>query len=353
MGNEQSNWLDFLQQQGATIHEGRVADFGNAKTELQSVTNTNIIAPLTHLALLRASGSDSAEFLQGQTSNDVRHVDAGHHQLSSYCTPKGRMLALFTLFMRDDDYYLQLPHELLEAVQKRLTMFVMRSDVKLDSVGDELPAFGLSGPQAETLINKALGSFPSDPDQSLTIDGVTVLRRPGDTPRFICLAATERLTALWQNLATEAQPVGSAPWDLLEIRAGIPNISSGSVEAFVPQMLNLQLINGVNFKKGCYPGQEIVARMQYLGKLKRRMYRAQSDSKELPAPGTELFSPESASGQGAGKVVRAAPSPDGGNELLVVAEISSAEQQVLFLENENGPQLKMLELPYAFEQRSE
>ena len=349
MSEQQNSWLSFLQQQGAIINEGRVADFGNTAAELQGVDNT-IIVPLTHLALLRASGADTADFLQGQTSNDVRHVDAEHHQLSSYCTPKGRMLALFTLFMRDDDYYLQLPQELLEAVQKRLTMFVMRSAVKLESMGDTLPSFGLSGPQADALLSKALGDCPGEAGESLTIDGITVLRRPGTLPRFICHGETEKVIALWQSLAADVQPAGADPWDLLEIRAGIPNISSASVEAFVPQMVNLQLVDGVNFKKGCYPGQEVVARMQYLGKLKRRMYRVHADSTPPPVTGTALFSPDSASAQGAGKVVRAAPSPDGGSELLVVAEVSHAEQQTLFLQDENGPQLTLLELPYPFEQ---
>ena len=348
MNHQENSWTSFLQQQGAAINEGRVTDFGDAATELQSV-GSNIIVPLTHLGLLRASGADTADFLQGQTSNDVRLVDAAHHQLSSYCTPKGRMLALFTLFMRDDDHYLQLPQELLEAVQKRLTMFVMRSDVKLESVGDTLPSLGINGSQADALLSKALGSCPSEAGQSLTIDGITILRRPGTLPRFICLGETEKMITLWQSLAADAQPAGAAPWDLLEIRAGIPNINSASVEAFVPQMVNLQLVDGVNFKKGCYPGQEVVARMQYLGKLKRRMYRVHADTAETPATGTALFSPDSASAQGAGKVVRAAPSPDGGSELLVVAEVSTAEQQTLFLQDENGPRLTLLELPYTFE----
>ena len=349
MANEQNNWLSFLQQQGANFNEGRVTDFGNAAAELEGVTTQDIIAPLTHLTLLRASGDDSAEFLQGQTSNDVRKVNAEHHQLSSYCTPKGRMLALFTLFMRDNDHYLQLPQELQEAVQKRLTMFVMRSAVKLENVGDELPSFGLNGPQAAALLSKALGSCPAEPGDSLTIDGVTMLRRPGEPARFICLGAADKLITLWQTLAPDTRAVGASPWDLLEIRAGIPNISSGSVEAFVPQMVNLQLIDGVNFQKGCYPGQEIVARMQYLGKLKRRMYRMHTDAAQLPATGTALYSPDSASAQGAGKVVRAALAPEGGSELLVVAEVTNAEQQTLFLDNEHGPQLTLLELPYAFE----
>ena len=349
MGEMQSNWQAWLQQQGANIENGRVVDFGNAAAERAAAEEKAIITPLTHLSLLRASGSDTADFLQGQTSNDVRLVDVGHHQLNSYNTPKGRMLAIFTLFMRDDDYYLQLPTELLEAVQKRLTMFVMRSDVKLEAVDGEMASIGLAGPQAEQLLSDALGSCPAEVEETLTLDGVTVLRRPGVSPRFICTAASERLSALWQALATHATPCGAGVWDLLEIRAGIPHISSATVEAFVPQMTNLQLINGVNFKKGCYPGQEVVARMQYLGKLKRRMYRVAIDTDATPADGSELFSPESASGQGAGKVVRAATAPEGGVEALVVAEIAAAEADALYLGSENGPKLALLELPYAFE----
>jgi folate-binding protein YgfZ len=350
MGIEQENWLAALQQQGATISQGRIVDFGNHEAEIRACDETTVMVPLTHLSLLRASGSDTAEFLQGQTSNDVRHVDAEHHQLSSYSTPKGRMLALFTLFMRDDDYFLQLPQELLEAVQKRLSMFVLRSDVKLEAMDGEINSIGLAGPQAEKLLQDQLGGCPGEAGESLTIDGVTLLRRPGTQPRFICIAESGRINTLWQALSPSTQATGADCWDLLEVRAGIPGITTETVEAFVPQMVNLQLVDGVSFKKGCYPGQEVVARMQYLGKLKRRMYRAHVSAEGAPHAGMELFSPESASGQGAGKVVRAAPSTTGGWELLVVAEIASAENDTLFLESENGPRLALQELPYPFEQ---
>lgn len=349
MVDENNHWHTLLRQQGARIQDGYVADFGNAEEELRSAESGTVIVPLIHLGLMRASGSDTAAFLQGQTSNDVRHVDPGHHQLNSYNTPKGRMLALFLLFQRDEDYYLQLPLELEEALQKRLGMFILRSDVKLLSVDGEMASLAIAGPDAVALITKQVGGCPEEAGDSLTLDGVTVLRRPGEQPRFICVAPSERLTALWQSLQPEAIPVGVAAWELLEIRAGIPAITTATVEAFVPQMLNLQLVDGVNFKKGCYPGQEVVARMQYLGKLKRRMYRAAVDAGAVPVSGTDLYSPESASGQGAGKVVRAAPKPDGGSELLVVSEISNAEGDSLFLGNEDGPKLQMLELPYAFE----
>lgn len=348
MGIEQSSWVNFLQQQGATLVGDRVTDFGNATTELQWLTSGTVLVPLTHLGLLRASGQDTADFLQGQTSNDVRLVDAEHHQLNSYCTAKGRMLALFILFMRDADYYLQLPQELLAAVQKRLGMFIMRSAVKLEEAGSELVSFGLGGPQADSLLTKALGDCPAEPGHALTLDGVTLLRRPGEAPRFICLATPERLQALWLQLTPEATPVGADGWELLEIRAGIPQITGDTVEAFVPQMVNLQLIDGVNFKKGCYPGQEVVARMQYLGKLKRRMYRAYIDLAAPPAAGTDLYAADSQSAQGAGKVVRASRTPEGGCELLVVAEIASAQQQTLHLKDADGPRLDLRELPYRF-----
>jgi folate-binding protein YgfZ len=136
----------------------------------------------------------------------------------------------------------------------------------------------------------------------------------------------------------------------MDIRAGIPNVFEDTVEAFVPQMANLQLVGGVSFTKGCYTGQEVVARMQYLGKLKRRMYHARVDAGQPPTPGTEVFSPSSDSGQGAGRIVDAAASPDGGYEVLAVLQISSADANDLQLGDIDGPALQLMELPYAFEQ---
>lgn len=344
MNTENNPWLAFLLEQGAEFDGNRVIGFSDSQAD-----SDNSLIPLYHQAILRISGSDSEEFLQGQTSNDVRLVNSGHHQLGSYCTPKGRMLALFMLLKRDDDYYLILPQELSDAVQKRLTMFVMRSDVSIENVSITTPAFAISGPGADRLLETALGQFPVTPGDSLSIDETVLLRRPGDNPSFICVGPTDKQISLWNALSSDASAASSDSWDLLEIRAGVPTVESGTVEAFVPQMTNLQLVDGVNFKKGCYPGQEVVARMQYLGKLKRRMYRASVDT-QAPAAGTPLYSAESASGQGAGKVVRSASRPGGGSELLVVAEIESAEKNTLFLENEHGARLTLLDLPYAFEQ---
>jgi folate-binding protein YgfZ len=303
------------------------------------------ITDLSHFGLIRASGPDVRGFLQGQLTNDINAVSADQAQISSYCSPKGRMLGSFWILQRDQDLYLQLPKERLEAVFKRLRMFVLRSQVSLEDASEQLARFGVAGHCAEAM----LPFVPAEDRATITRDQLTVLRLPGDRPRFELLGPPELLAEEWNAMAGKAEPTGAEFWSLLDIRAGIPNVLEDTVEAFVPQMANLQLIGGVSFKKGCYTGQEVVARMQYLGKLKRRMYRARVDAAERPMPGAEVFSPSSESGQGAGRIVDAAASPDGGFEVLAVLQISSAEAADLRLSGADGPALKLLPLPYAFE----
>ncbi|MGB5452075.1 MAG: folate-binding protein YgfZ [Sedimenticolaceae bacterium] len=303
------------------------------------------ITELSPFGLIRVSGTDSRNFLQGQLTGDINTVTPELAQLSSYCSPKGRMLGSFWIFQRADDLYLQLPTERLEAILKRLRMFVLRSEVTLEDVSGELVCIGLAGDCATSM----LPFVPGEGEKScLTRDGVTIIRLPGDRPRFELIGPAEMLSGLWSQMLPQAQQVGPDFWSLMDIRAGIPNVFEDTVEAFVPQMANMQLIGGVSFTKGCYTGQEVVARMQYLGTLKRRMYRTLLDTDEPPARGAEVFSPSSESGQGAGRIVDAAPSPDGGFEALAVLQISSAEANDLRLGDADGPALEFLPLPYAF-----
>lgn len=302
------------------------------------------ICDLSHFGLLRISGTDSRPFLQGQLTNDVNQVTPELAQLSSYCSPKGRMLGSFWIFQRGDDLFLQLPEAVKPTILKRLQMFVLRSDVRLEDVSDRLARFGLCGDCASGLLPFA----PADEKATQSRDDITVIRMPGAMPRFEVIGPPERLAPLWSDGRRSAQQVNLDFWALADIRAGVPQVFEETVEAFVPQMANLQLIGGVSFTKGCYTGQEVVARMQYLGKLKRRMYRAHVDTSDRPAPGTELFSQSSESGQGAGRIVDAAPAPGGGYEVLAVIQISSAEANDLHLGEADGPPLELLDLPYAF-----
>lgn len=343
-----SEWQEFLIETGARFENGRVLDFGEPATEPDAAVNADILSDLSHFSVIEVTGDDAPDFLQGQFSNDVRLVTDAHSQLSSHCTPKGRVLTSFRLFKRDGAYFLRMAAGLLEPALKRLRMYVLRSQVVLEDRSDDLARFGLSGPNADTLLKSALGEAPAEVDAALTAGGVSALRVPGPHPRFELYGTPARLKSLWSQLAEKARPVGEDAWQLLDIYAGVPTVFPETTEAFVPQMINLHAIDGVSFRKGCYPGQEVVARMQYLGKLKRRMYRAHVDAEQRPAPGIPLFSESSESGQGAGKIVDTRPAPGGGYELLAVIQIGEVESgQKLQVGDAAGPAIDLEELPYA------
>lgn len=340
-------WQSFMQQQGAVLESNGAQHFGKPEAERRAAVQGNILADLSDLSLIRARGADTQNFLNGQLSNDVRQLDAAHSQLASWCSPKGRMLVIFRLFRRGEDTCLQFPASLLETTLKRLRMFVMRAKVTLDEANSELVSFGVSGPEAEKLSRDAAGFAPGEINGSETRDEVTVIRLAGPQPRFEIVAPADSAMKIWGSLKDEATPVGPPVWAWLDIMAGIPVVHPETSEAFVPQMANLEIVGGVNFKKGCYPGQEIVARMQYLGKLKQRMYRAHFEGDATPRPGDAVFAPDFP-GQSAGTIVAAQPAPVNGFDLLAVIQISSAEAGELHLGNETGPTLSLQSLSYSF-----
>ncbi|MBI5438494.1 MAG: folate-binding protein YgfZ [Nitrosomonadales bacterium] len=346
------DWKQFLEQQGAIFDADRVQRFGNAAAELASTARSTVLCALGQYGTLRASGEDAQSFLQNMLSNDIREVDAGRAQLSSLNSPKGRMLATMLIWRNGDDYLLQLPRALCEPMRKKLSMYVLRAKVKISDAGDEIVSLGLSGENVQEILGKQFGDLPQLPF-CFTGSGQAGVLKFNDT-RFQISITAQHAPALWQSLVRHAQPVGSVCWDWLNIRAGIPVILPQTQEQFVPQMANFELIGGVNFKKGCYPGQEIVARMQYLGKLKRRMYLAHIDgahpgSGEAPQPGDELFSAEM-EGQSIGMIANVSPAPDGGFDMLAVVQTSSRESQTIHWKSMQGEVLQFLPLPYPLPQ---
>lgn len=340
-----ASWQTFLASRGALIEAGRVQHFGDAAAELHAAQKQTIVADLSDLSLIQFAGDDAQTYLQGQLSNDLRLLDGSTSQFSSYCTPKGRMLANFLLWQdAPNSYLVQLPASLREAIQKRLTMFVMRAKVKVSDVSDVWIRLGVGGPGAAGVIQQVLGVAPAEVHGLAQCASGQVLRLPNDL--FEILIAPDQAAALWDQFSTQAKPVGAACWDGLMIRAGVPTILPATQEAFVPQMVNYELINGVNFKKGCYPGQEIVARTQYLGKLKRRMYLGNLKSDSAPQPGDDLFSAD-VPDQATGTIVNAAPSPDTGYDVLAVIQISSVASQPIHWQSIDGPVLTLGVLPYA------
>ncbi len=343
----QREWQAFLTDKGARIEIDGLTRF-DTFVEQNNYNNINVLCDLSHYGLICVSGKDASSFLQGQFSNDITQVDETTSQLSSYCNPKGRMLAIFRIFLRDGDYHLRLPRELVQPVLKRLQMFIMRADVKLRDVSDELITIGLTGTDAVSCLASANTAIPNEINKSAHKNDVTVLRVPGLHPRNEILGETEKIKSLWNQLEQSATAVSTAHWSWLDIQAGLPTVFTQNSEAFVPQMANLELVGGVNFKKGCYPGQEIIARMHYLGTLKRRMYLLHSDIQTLtlPLPGAEVYTNLDIPGQPSGAIVDAQHNPIGGVDALAVIKIEQATIGTLHLSSSNGPQYAINNLPY-------
>jgi folate-binding protein YgfZ len=260
-------------------------------------------------ALVAVSGDDAAAFLHGQFTNDVLALKPGEAHWNGWCSPKGRLLATFVLARGKEGFFLVLPMALREAFQKRLQMYVLRSKVKLENFSATVPHFAVWGDALPE------GAFALGAGLGVVIDGAAPAGRTADF----------------------------AAWSLALIHAGILVVVPETQDQFVPQMANFELIGGVNFKKGCYPGQEIVARMQYRGGLKRRTVRV--SSAVACEPGMNVYSSALAD-QAAGMVAYAAPSPDGGWEALVVAQLEAIGLDDLKLAAPQGTPLKILPLPY-------
>jgi folate-binding protein YgfZ len=339
-----SEWKDLLQNAGGSLIES-----GNDAAQF---TFDNYQAsdcqkmPLTHLGVIKVTGEDRETFLQGQLTNDTRNINPERSQLSSYCTPKGRMLANFRIFAdQQDNWFIVIPYERLQAILKRLSMFILRSKVELSDASNEILVMGLAG----NCIKKALqNTLPASADAVSHDNSLSFIRVETAEPRYMVVGNADKIMDLWQKLQ-HVPPANSTSWRLGDIKAAIPTVFETTQEAFIPQMVNMQLINGVSFTKGCYTGQEVVARMQYLGKLKRRMYKVSFDFDGIAQPGDDIYSSSSKSGQGAGKLVDAIASHDDHYEGLAVMEISSTDQAEVRLYDENGPLLSITEPPYDFE----
>ena len=343
------NWTDTLASLGARFHideASQVVDFGRplAAAELAE----GFVAPVTDLGLIAVQGEDAASFLHNQLTNDVEHLGRNEARLAGYCTPKGRLQATFLVWRDPDTVFLQLPRAIQAPLQKRLSMFVLRAKAKLRDATTEAPfaaVLGLGGAKAETALRRHVATLPDAPYGKVEGEFGTVIRLLDafKAPRYLWLATVEAASGALPALAGELALGGTQAWQLAAIHAGVPQITAATQEQFVPQMVNLELLGGVNFKKGCYPGQEIVARSQYLGKLKRRTALATVANPAARA-GDEVYSMEDP-GQPCGMVVNAAPNGLGGADLLVELKLGALGEDVRH-GAAGGPALRFEQMPY-------
>jgi len=297
------------------------------------------VADLSDNALVAVAGDDAADFLHGQFTNDVKALAVGRAQWNGWCTPKGRLLATFLLARRAEGFLLMLPAEIAAAFSRRLGMFVLRSKVKIADAGSSLGRYGLVGEGAPALVRDRWGSVPA-PLEAVEREGATCVGLAAD--RFVAWVPAQ--SALDTRFRVEASAAGREAWEHEAIRSGVPTIVAATQEAFVPQMANFELVGGVSFQKGCYPGQEIVARTQYRGILKRRMALVHVAGDARPAPGDSVYS-ASFGEQAAGMVVNVARDPAGGFDALVVAQIESLERHDLRWKSPDGPAVEIVRLP--------
>lgn len=337
-------WRRFLEDQGAVIVDDRVQHFGAAVASSDTPPH-DIIVDLSHMARLHVTGSDALSFLHRQFINDVRGLAHDRWQLNAYCTPKGRVIATFMLFHYRDGVMLVLPPAMRDAVVRRLSPYVLRDDVRFVDVSDEVSACGVAGSGAGQALADAMGGALPAALTVTTWNDVLVLGLPGPVPRFEIYGDPGALATVWRTLASCAAPASSVIWDVLNIRSGTPILYPQTTELFVPQMINLDLIGGLSLKKGCYPGQEIVARTQHRGQIKRRMYLAHAATDDVPPVGSSVH----VSNAEPGTVVAAAHAVgESGVDMLIVLPIDAFEQQAVHLGDEYGTPVALRALPYPF-----
>lgn len=322
-------------------------------TPTSRTTGANL-CDLSGLGLLSARGPDAERFLQSQLTNDVQMVSPSRAQLSGYCNPKGRLLATLLLIRGDDGYWLQLPRSLSNRLLERLRLYVLRAKVELDAAHSERPRAGFWGSAAEEHLRQQLRQAPPAAAYDVAhVKELTIVRLPGVVPRFELLGTPWAMESVWQALAAVSDLRVGADWAALDIAAGIAEVRPETSELFVPQFVNFELVDGVSFTKGCYPGQEVVARMHYLGKPKRRLFRAFVCTEDIPAPATHLYDARAQSAQSVGQVVLAHPSTDEEVELLAVVQVTNRQAGDVRLGRPDGVSLTFGELPYALQARSQ
>jgi folate-binding protein YgfZ len=334
-----NNWQQYFALQGGNDARAlSVADLANG-----------FIAPITDLALIKASGAEAASFLHKQLTNDVEHLGLVDARLAGYCSPKGRLMATFLIWRNADDIFLQLPRSIAAALQKRLQMFIMRSKVTLSDASEAQLTLGVGGQKAAAVLATWFDALPATPYAKLDHPMGTLIRVADacGAARYQWLMSTATAQTVWPVLAATLATGDDAAWLLSQVHAGVPQIGAATQEKFVPQMVNFELLGGVNFKKGCYPGQEIVARSQYLGKLKRRTLLVTFGDPSAKA-GDELFSsldPE----QPCGMIVNAAPNGAGGIDALVEMKLEAIVQGRVFVGAADGALVQFLPMPYALD----
>lgn len=313
----QQAWQDFLRN--------------NTLDSDVDVTNSATLSPLSSFAVLAIGGDDRHDFLHGQFINDLKLIETSSAQLSAWCNPKGQVITNFIIINTGISYLLIFKEELKDYVQKRLAMFVLRSDVKVEDISESSPLIGIANINDLSALTK---NVPDNAGDVTTADGLIIVSHPDNSGRYLITGNIETLINNVPNLGIKLS--NHSAWELLDILSGLPWITQATQEQFLPQMLNLDALKGLSYQKGCYPGQEVVARLHYRGEVKKRVHIIRS--KHELTIGENITSSESK----IGTIINSVNQSGGQYYGLAVLELDKI-QQTLFI---NNITIEIITLPY-------
>ncbi|MEH6556449.1 MAG: hypothetical protein V7459_04440 [Oceanicoccus sp.] len=345
---------NFLSSIGLSIDAQQHTLVEGATIETLSEGNhDNTISVVCYYGLLSISGPDTSTFLQGQTTSDVSLVTSNHSGIGAYCTPKGRVISSFLLAKKEpNEYLLRMRSSVLQSTQSTFSKYIVFSKAEQSIKSDQYVCVCIAGETAQSTIRALFNPGSPHIYQTTWLDDNVAIQLDNDGLIYECWILRNHLEQLWPQLSKGLELQGSRHWELLSIKMGRGEVSDKTIDMFIPQMLNYQTTGAVSFTKGCYTGQEIVARMQYKGKLKRPMYRIKiaKNQGEL-SPGSDLYpaTPEFSVDQtpsSIGNIVNIVNLSDGSSEALAVISSKSFNDSGVVAGKRQYP-VEILSLPYA------
>lgn len=347
-----ADWKAFLADKGAIFNDKEeIITFGQPEIERFMVKNGPVIASLAHQALIKVTGEEAFDFLQGQLTNDLKDVSEQQAQLSAYCEPQGKVLAIMTVFKHQDAFYLSFDGSLKQTILQRLTMFKMRSKVELEDVSDQMIQVGYAGDFADLDVQRLLSTkikniYEVEQIQDEALSDIIAVKLPGPYHCYSFFGPAEQTKTLWNTLKNNGEFTNTQDWNLLHIVSGQPQVNDTTSNEFIAQFLNLDKLDAINFKKGCFPGQEVIARMFYRGKATKRMMRLHLEE-VLPLEAGETFKlVDEANKNYKFTTVLSAPDIYEGTVCLAVTTIKPLESIQGQLRTENGAVANIEPLPY-------
>jgi len=346
-------WSEFLTSQNVQFDEnGKICSFGHAELERFMIKNGPVVTSLTHQTLIKVTGSEALSFLQAQLTSDVNSVTDTLGQLSAYCDPQGQVLAIFLIFKYKGDYYLNFDSSLREAILKRLTMFILRSDVQLTEVSSDLIQVGFAGEFGDLDVQRRLSTkvknvFESGMVELEGMEDILVIKVPGPYHKYALFGPAEQMVQAWKKIRDNSDVTNSYDWNLLNIAAGVPEVTETTSGQFIAQFFNLDKFDAINFQKGCFPGQEIIARVHYRGKVTKRMLRIHLNETLSLTAGDTLTLKDQQGKPHKLTIINANPDVFNGTLCLAIGTLKSLESIEGDLFTESGEAAVIEPLPYS------